>query len=258
MGISDRLDTVVSIFGIGQIPTGSSDPFALRRAANGIINIIWHGGLDLDLLAILTQAANDFLADHSQYQSPLPALTEFFTQRVQTLLQEEWAIDYDLVNAILGNEALESYRDRSLTEVLETKTRAEFLQGLRRSQTLDRVYETVHRSTRLAAKGDLDLHQLDPTAIVNPGLFEKSSEQNLYDGLNKLLPLTRQAQAEDNYELLVNGLVALAPMVAEFFDGDNSVMVMAEDSQIKTNRLNLLGCIRNHSLVLADFSEIVV
>ena len=67
MGISDRLDTLVSIFGLGLIPSGSSDPFALRRATNAIINITWHSGLSLNVLELIEQGATDFLQAHPEY-----------------------------------------------------------------------------------------------------------------------------------------------------------------------------------------------
>ena len=77
VGISDRLDTIVSIIGLGMIPSGSSDPFALRRSANGIINIAWHGNLPINLTQLIEQACNDFLAGHNQ-ESPLQTVTDFF------------------------------------------------------------------------------------------------------------------------------------------------------------------------------------
>jgi glycyl-tRNA synthetase beta chain len=72
-----------------------------------------------------------------------------------------------------------------------------------------------------------------------------------------LLPQTRSAQAERNYQLLVDALVDIAPSLTSFFEGEGSVMVMDEDLAIRTNRLNMLGILRNHARVLADFGAIV-
>ena len=256
VGIADRLDTLVSIFGLGMIPTGSSDPFALRRAANAIINITWHGNLSINLSDLLTQFSTEFTQSFPDKESPLTALQDFFMQRIRTLLQDELKVDYDLVNAVLGENDSE-YTQRALTYLLDVRDRATFMQAIRNNKTLEAIYETVNRSTRLAAKGDLDTQQLDPANLVNPELFEKSSEQAFYDALVQLVPTTKTSQTERNYQLLVDELVKIAPTVSKFFDGEDSVLVMAEDAEVKRNRLNLLALLRNHGRVLADFGAIV-
>ena len=256
VAIADRLDTLVSIFGLGMIPTGSSDPFALRRAANGIVSIVWHGNLDIDLAELIEQGAKAFLTAHEDKESPVGKLQDFFMQRIRTALQEEKGVDYDLVNATLGEEDAE-YTSRALSDLLDVRDRALFLQEIRNNGTLNEIYETVNRSTRLAAKGDLDTAQLDPKAVVNAELFESPAEENFYDALVELVPQTTAAQESRNYQSLVSGLQKVAPIVSEFFDGDNSVLVMAEDPKVKQNRLNLLGLLRNHARVLADFGAIV-
>ena len=87
--------------------------------------------------------------------------------------------------------------------------------------------------------------------------MKKSSEQAFYNALLELVPQTQAAQTERNYQLLVDGLAKIAPIVSNFFDGEDSVLVMAENPDIKRNRLNLLGLLRNHARVLADFGAIV-
>ena len=256
VGLSDRLDTLVGIFGIGMIPTGSSDPFALRRAANGIVNITWDANLEINLNELLEQGAADFVSAHSDLESPLTALQEFFLQRIRTLLQDENDIDYDLVNAILGDGDSE-YTKRALEDLLDVRERAFFLQEIRNNGKLNEIYETINRSARLATKGDLDTTALDPQEFVDTKLFEQPSEQEFYDGLVELLPQTEASQEQLNYQLLVDGLTKIAPVVSNFFDGENSVLVMAENPNIKRNRLNLLGLLRNHARVLADFGAIV-
>jgi glycyl-tRNA synthetase beta chain len=256
VGISDRLDTLISIFGIGMLPTGSSDPFALRRAANAIINITWYGNLQLNLVDLLQQGAKDFTTAHTNKLSPFNSLTDFFLQRLRTLLQEDLHIDYDLVNAILGDQDSE-YQDRALSNLLEVRDRAQYLQSIRNNATLDKIYETINRSTRLAVKGDLDTQTLEPKAVINPELFEKDSERAFFQALNELLPQTETAKTSGNYQLLIDGLLQVTPIVANFFDGEDSVLVIADDPDIRQNRLNLLGLLRNHARVLADFGLIV-
>jgi len=244
VGLSDRLDTLVSIFSINLLPTGSSDPFALRRAANAIVNITWTFNLGLNLAELL------------QSLGAGSNLGEFFLQRIRTQLQEDRGIDYDLVNAVLGENDPE-YQARALTDLLDVRDRALFLQSLRDNGGLAQIYETVNRSTRLAAQGKLPTHHLDPVGLVNPQLFQKKSEQAVYEAIRKLLPQTIVAQKTRDYQQLVNGLAEAAPQVSSFFDGEDSVLVMDSDAAIKENRLNLLGLLRNHARVLGDFGAIV-
>jgi glycyl-tRNA synthetase beta chain len=258
VGVADRLDTLVCIFGLGMIPTGSSDPFALRRAANAVVDIIWQDDLTLDLGALLDSLVTNFQASYSTVAKLNAAdltaqLQDFFWKRLRTALQEDRKIDYDLVNAVLPENDLE-YGRRGLANLLDLQERALFLQQLRVSGALAAIYPTVNRSAKLSLQGTLDTQTLDPTGLVKPELFVKDLERAFYDGLLKLLPQTKAAQAEVNYQLLVDGLTQIAPQVTNFFD---SVLVMDSDPAIKNNRLNMLGILRNHARVLADFGAIV-
>jgi glycyl-tRNA synthetase beta chain len=256
VGIADRLDTLVSIFGLGMLPSGSSDPFALRRAANAIVNIIWNGKLGINLAQLLQVNAADFVKVHINKESPLVFLKDFFEQRIQTLLEDDLSIDYDLVNAVLGEEDLE-YRDRALNDLLDVRDRALFLQEIRNNGELAKIYETVNRSTRLAAKGELNRQELEVKNAIDAELFQKDCERDFYQNLIELVPQTQAAQTNRNYQLLVDGLAKISPVVSNFFDGPDSVLVMDENPNIQTNRLNLLGVLRNHARILADFGAIV-
>ncbi|MEM7795750.1 MAG: glycine--tRNA ligase subunit beta, partial [Cyanobacteria bacterium P01_C01_bin.118] len=258
VGLADRIDTLVSIFSLGMKPTGSSDPFALRRAANAVVSIIWAGSLDLNLAALLKDITTTFATQRegvnaAELQQELEA---FFEQRVRTLLQDDEAIDYDLINAVVGEEDAD-YRARVLSNLLDARDRARFLQEIRNNGTLAIVYETVNRASKLATKGDLDTASLEPAGIVDTALFQSPAETAFHKSLQQLVPQTQVAQAERDYQKLINGLKKAAPVVAEFFDGGNSVMVMDDDAAIRQNRLNLLGLLRNHARVLADFGAIV-
>ncbi|AKG23697.1 glycine--tRNA ligase subunit beta [Calothrix sp. 336/3] len=257
VGLADRLDTLVSIFGLGMIPTGSSDPFALRRAANAVVNITWTANLGINLQQLLTEITQDFA---TRYKKDLPdllaTLQDFFLQRIRTLLQDEKHIDYDLVNAVLGENDRE-YTERALQDLLDVRDRANFLQSIRSNGTLDKIYETVNRSTRLALQGDLDTAQLSPQAVIHPQFFQKPCESAFYEALLQLVPQTQAAKASRNYQQLITGLETIAPTVSNFFDGPDSVLVMDENPDIKRNRLSLLGLLRNHARVLADFGAVV-
>lgn len=257
VALADKLDTLVSIFGLGMLPTGSSDPFALRRAANAVVNIIWDADLPLNLYQVIQDLTTDFVNNNPNAMLGLVHhVDEFFLQRIRTLLQDEKGIDYDLVNAVLGDEDQE-YTERALKDLLDVRDRALFLQEIREDGTLDTIYETVNRSARLAQQGELDTAQLKPHAVVNPSLFDKSSEQAFFEGLEALVPKTQAARETRNYRQLVEALAEIAPTVSTFFDGPDSVLVMDSDLKVQRNRLNLLGLLRNHARVLADFGAIV-
>lgn len=257
VGLADRLDTLVGIFGLGMTPSGSSDPFALRRAANAVVNIIWGANLNVNLQQLLQQVAADFVTIHDRDKVELAtSLEEFFLQRIRTLLQEEKQIDYDLVNAVLGENDPE-YTFRALQDLLDLRNRATFLQQIRNDGTLEKIYETVNRSTRLAAQGELDTKKLNPNSLIDRELFQKNSEANFYNAIVDLIPQTEAAQRSRNYRQLVIALEEITPTVSNFFDGPESVLVMDPDPKIKQNRLHLLGLLRNHARVLADFGAIV-
>jgi glycyl-tRNA synthetase beta chain len=258
VGIADRLDTLVCIFGLGMLPTGSSDPFALRRAANAIVNIAWNANLGINVEQLIAKIVTEFEQIRPQIKPVelTQQLQDFFIQRLRNLLQEDLHIDYDLVNAVLGENDPE-YTGRALSDVLDTRDRAVFLQQIRDNGTLENIYATVNRSSKLAAQGTLDTQQLAPTQVVQTNLFQKSSEQAVYDGLIALEPQTKAAQSSRNYQQLIDALAVLTPAIGNLFDGEDSVMVMDDNSAIKTNRLNLLGLVRNHARVLADFGSIV-
>ena len=248
VAISDRIDTLVGIFSLGIIPTGSSDPFALRRAATGVVQIAWESGFALDLPKLL-QAAIAIYTEKNLLAKPaetvLENLHKWFKQRCETILTEQ-GIEYDLVNAVMGNEEI-AYTLQGLSNLTRIKERAHFLQQSRTRATLDAIYEPIVRASRLAVQGNLDSVTLDVTAIINPAILTEAAEQELYQAIAAL-----PSQPSD--EQLMEGIRAIAPVLSKFFD---DVLVMAEDAQTRQNRLNLLGIIRNYSRQLADFSAIL-
>lgn len=253
VALADRLDTLCSLFRIGLLPTGSSDPFALRRAANAVVNIIWDAGWSLNLEALIEPESIDRWADSGMGTQ----LADFFVQRLRSLLEDEQGIDYDLALAVVGEPGDRDAALRALYDPADVLQRAQFLQSLRRSGQLAALYATINRASKLAAKGDLNFSDLDPAPCVQPSLFEQPSEQAFYDALVALLPITQATRKTRDYQPLADQLAQTAAVVANFFDGPDSVMVMVEDEAVRRNRLNLLGLLRNHARVLGDFAEIV-
>ena len=248
IAISDRIDTLVGIFGLGIVPTGSSDPFALRRAATGVVQIAWESGFALDLPKLLQEAIAIY-AEKNLLAQPaetvLENLYKWFKQRYETILADQ-GIEYDLVNAVSGTDDL-AYTLQGLSNLTRIKERAHFLQKSRDGATLSTIYEPIVRASRLAVQGDLDSVTVDVKAVINPETLTEPAEQNLYQAIAAL-----PSQPSD--EQLMEGIKAIAPVLAKFFD---DVLVMAEDPQVRQNRLNLLGIIRNYSRQLADFSAIL-
>jgi glycyl-tRNA synthetase beta chain len=255
VALAERLELLLSIYAKGERPSGSSDPYALRRAGNGLLQILWAKGWTLDLLQLLERSTSQWSERLPAFQVDAPSLAaelaEFLRQRLQSLL-EEAGIDPDLVQAVAGDGVS---IERVLSDPADARQRAELLMALRGSGELTAVQAVVTRAARLAEKGDLPLNELSPTAVVDRALFEKSSEAEMLAVIEQLQPMAI-SESEDRYTRLAQGLIAGSSALAAFFDGDQSVMVMADDAAVRTNRLNLLGVLRNQAAVLADFSRI--
>jgi glycyl-tRNA synthetase beta chain len=260
VGWADRLDTLVGMFRLGQIPTGSSDRFALRRAANSLVLIAWDAGWTFDFNSLLQRVVQDYAAGD---EKTLKALQEFLLQRLQILLEEEKRIDYDLVRAVVGDpEALQEGEPaksdlprRALANLPLTLLRAEYLQHLRATGELADLYPTLNRCARLAAQGDLDSAVLDPAAAVDADLLQEAAERELYEACQRVYRLGVEPALQGDFTPLVEGLQAAAPAVDRFFE---AVLVMDPDPRLRANRLNLLGVLRNQSRLLGDMGAVVM
>jgi len=255
VALAERLELLLSIYAKGERPSGSSDPYALRRAGNGLLQILWSRGWSLDLLAFLARATAHWAQLLPAFGVDAPALAlelaEFLRQRLLSLL-EEAGVDPDLVQAVAGDTVP---LERVLRDPADARQRADLLVALRASGALAAVQAVVTRAARLAEKGSLPASVLSASGVVDAGLFEQPSEAGMLAVLNGLEPIATGG-ASDRYGRLAAGLSAGAAALAAFFDGDQSVMVMADDPAIRSNRLNLLAVLRNQASVLADFSRL--
>jgi glycyl-tRNA synthetase beta chain len=252
VALAERLELLLSIFAKGERPTGSSDPYALRRAGNGVVQILWGMSWRLDLMAFLNNAVAEwaslfpaFGVDSSQLHNDL---CQLMRQRIVSQLEDD-GFAPDLVQAVAG-DAVSS--QRLLSDPLDVKQRIQLLRDLRDSGQLDAVQAVVQRAAKLAEKGDLTRDQLVAGDVVQPERFESASEKDLFAALEQLQPLAQQR----SYQSLADALVAATPALQAFFDGDTSVMVMVDDSALRLNRLNLLAVLRNQASVLAEFESI--
>jgi glycyl-tRNA synthetase beta chain len=253
VALAERLELLLSSFARGERPSGSSDPYGLRRAGNGILQILWDRGWSLDLVALLQRSCRHWAAilpnldiDAVSLQA---SMVELLRQRLVSQLEEE-GFDVDLVEAVAGETVLTA---RLLGDPADARRRLLLLADLRYQGQLAALQNVVQRASRLAAKGDLDLGALGPEGRVDVALFNSPSEAAMLGVIESISPYA-QAQDGSGYGALAQGLAQSASTLADFFDGPQSVLVMADDPAVRRNRLNLLGILRNQAAQLADFN----
>lgn len=255
LAILDKLELLVSIFAKGERPTGSSDPYALRRSANGVLQILWNKSISLDVYQMLNLSVSYWreLFPNFNFNSHqlLNELTSFFRLRIISLLEES-GVDSDIVQAIAG-ESISI--ERLLRDPNDILVRAKVLTNLRSTGDLSGVQFVVTRAKRLADKGTLPLDILSASDVVDTSLFEKNSESEMLDVVNKLEPFAI-CTSSTRYEQLATGLKDGKQSLSNFFDGEQSVLVMTENIPLRNNRLNLLSILRNQANELADFDLI--
>lgn len=254
VALAERLELLLSIFAKGERPSGSSDPYALRRAGNGLLQIVWDRCWRLDLSGFLRLAVKDWVGLFPEFTIKAASLHQdlclLLRQRIVSQLEEE-GFAPDLVHAVAGESVA---TERLLADPMDVRERLDLLNSLRQSDALPALMAVVQRAARLAEKGDLGETVLTVSAVVTAERFESPSEKAMHDVLGQLEPLA----AGRRYRDLAEALVQATPVLEAFFDGDDSVMVMADDAELRRNRLNLLGVLRNQAAVLARFDLIQI
>ena len=255
VSLAERFELLFSIYAKGERPSGSSDPYALRRAANGILLILWSKDWQLNINEILNDSLIYWEKLFPSLSLNISSLTielkEFFCQRIISLLEEK-NIDFDIIQAIAGDTTSTS---KLLDDPTDVYFRALLLMDMRKNNTLNLLQTVVTRASKLAVKSTIAKDVIDPSGFVHKSLFEKECESEMFNVLEKLKPLSINCDRV-KYKLLADGLVSSAETLANFFDGKGSVMVMTDDINLRNNRLNLLTILRNQSLILADFSKL--
>jgi glycyl-tRNA synthetase beta chain len=233
LGLADRLATVAEMFAIGLEPSGSKDPFALRRAANGIIKILAESGLPLTLAALETMA-----------QQSLPragAVGSFLKERLDFYLREVRGYTYDVVNAVLSTR---------LTTVTDVIARAQALTQVRGSDDLLAISTAFKRIKNILRQAEA---KPDGDSIASEHLIEPA-EQRLYSEAAKVAPEVEALRSRQQYGDALERVATLRPAIDSFFD---QVMVMAPEADLRKNRLALIASVLNDFSRIADFSEIV-
>lgn len=239
VSLADKIDNLVATFSRGLIPTGSQDPFALRRQALGIVNMLneakYHiclKGLvnkELDLLNITDEAKRTKLQND---------VAEFMKLRLKNVLSEA-GIRYDVVDAVFVD----------INDMYAVGLRAEAVNEAVKAEEAAQTIQAFNRAGNIARKAD------GVEAAVNPDIFVNEVEGVLNDALKLAKAKVENAVAEQNYAVAIDELTKLATPIDNFFD---AVMVMDKDEAVKNNRLGLLKSVDNLICEVADFSKIVL
>ncbi|GGC91998.1 glycine--tRNA ligase beta subunit [Thalassobacillus devorans] len=238
VSIADKLDTIVGCFSIGIIPSGSQDPYGLRRSAIGILQMLDKQAWDIQLETLVNSAVKLYISlglPNRSEEEVVQDLNEFFHIRASYLLKEE-GVEPDIVEAVLAN---------GIKHVPFTKEKAKLLASKRNDESFKSTHEALGRVLNLAKKTNV--------MEVDTELFENETEQTLY---NTYLEVKQEYAASLSRHDAVQALKALgmlADPIHNFFD---HTMVMAEDAKIKENRLGLLNLIATEIYAFADLNAV--
>ncbi|UCF36175.1 MAG: glycine--tRNA ligase subunit beta [Acidobacteriota bacterium] len=237
LSIADRLDTVVGCFGIGLIPTGSSDPLALRRQAQGLVALLFGKDLELDLNWLVSVAQENFVTEKPAEETRAQVL-DFLRQRVQFILQKE-GIPSDVLRAVFA---------AGLSTVPDAYRRALALSRLKGDPNLEALAVAFKRTRNILEKHAREIPSL------RPELFVDKEEKLLYEAFLDLKPKVERSLEERKPLAALTAMAAVRETVDLFFD---RVLVMAEDVEVRHNRFALLRSLADVFMSIADISEIV-
>lgn len=248
LAIADKADSLAGMFALGLIPSGSKDPFGLRRQANGIVKTIAEHKLPFGLRALMkdarvryrgSEAEKKFAADTAFEE----ATRSFFRERLEFYLRDVHGFAYDVVNAVLAADA---------DDVVDALARAEAVARVRASADFESISIAFKRMKNILRQASEAGREVG--GAVNPSILKEDAEKELAAQVPKKAERVRALKAERKYEEALLEVAKLRPAVDLFFD---KVMVMVEDPAVRANRLALLQTLVNEFSTIADFSEIV-
>jgi len=244
VALADKLDTLVGFWAIDEKPTGSKDPYALRRAALGVIRILVENGVELNLLAKIAQSLQSLVGQNRVEAAPEDLATDllsFFHDRLKVYLRDQGA-RHDLIDAVItpqSDDLLDiTRRVEALGAFLDTEDGKNLLAGTKRAANILAAEEK--KGTAVAE-------------TVDPSLFEFDAEKNLFAAVNQSVTQAAQAIESEDYSAAMGALATLREPVDSFFE---AVLVNAENDSVRANRLALLAMIRQATGAVADFSRI--
>lgn len=245
LGLADRMTTIVEMFAIGLEPTGSKDPFALRRAANGVIKILAESDLPLTLASV--EDAAKAQSARAEVPKQADAVSAFLLERLHFYIKDVRGFAYDVVNATLAP---------GVTTVPDAIARAQALTEVRGSEDLAAIstaFKRIKNILRQAAERDQAAERSRGPEVIAEKLVEPA-ERRLHEQAARLAPEVERLRAGQRYPEALELVATLRPAVDEFFD---RVMVMSPDASLRQNRLALIASVLGNFTRIADFSEIV-
>jgi glycyl-tRNA synthetase beta chain len=243
VALADKLDSVVGCFAVGLVPTGSSDPYALRRAGLGIVKITLEKKLPVSLALSIGAAAKALRANapkRSVSAEQEKQVLEFLLDRARFVFREKEGFSYDEVNAVFR---------AGVDELVDARRRLDALRAIRRSKNFEPLAVSFKRIRKILEKAAVPPGDAQE---VQPQLFEGEAERALHASMHVAMPRVNQLKRGGQYKEALEVIAALRPDVDRFFD---NVMVMAEDAAVRRNRLALLTELRREFTTIADFSE---
>ncbi|MEO7030524.1 MAG: glycine--tRNA ligase subunit beta [Acidobacteriaceae bacterium] len=235
LGIADRMDTIAGMFGLGMEPTGSKDPFALRRAANGVVRILGEAGLPLTLA--------DLFAASGVGAGVEEKLLAFFAERVEFYLRENRGQAYDVVKAVMS---------AGWDDVRDVAIRAEAVTEVRGGEDFVAISAAFKRMKNILQQA-MSKGEVMPTSVADD-LLVQAEERELARWSAELAVKAEELRRVGDYRGALQAIAALRAQVDGFFE---AVMVMAPEAELRGNRLALLMRIAADFSRVADFSEIV-
>jgi len=243
VALADKLDSIVGCFAVGVVPTGSSDPYALRRAALGAVKIILDKKLPVSL-SLTVGAATKALLTHAPKRGVTSAqeaqILEFILERAKFVFRERGGFAYDEVNAVFRAGA---------DDLVDAQKRLAALRAIRRSKNFEPLAVSFKRIRKILEKSNVK----DGNAGVQPDLFENDAERELFAAGREAASKVQAEKRAGHYEQALESIAGLRKAVDRFFE---EVMVMAEDEAVRKNRLALLSELLREFTTVADFSEI--
>ena len=239
LAVADKLDNIVATFSRGMAPTGSQDPYALRRQALGILNIVADGDVHFPLRDVLAETLKNLPVEVENEARLLDEVADFFAQRAKNMLLDK-GVRYDVVDAVLAAPGLDDLADifvraDALSAYLETEKAADSIQAFTR-------VENISKNNVVEAP-------------VDAALFQDAAEKALYEAVKKVAAASAPLAADRKYADLLAANDELAAPVNAFFD---AVMVMDKDEKVKNNRLALLNQVKKQVNQVADLSQLVM
>jgi glycyl-tRNA synthetase beta chain len=244
VALADKLDSIVGCFSVGVVPTGSSDPFALRRAALGIVKIILERKLPVSLSQTIAAAAKALHTHlpkkHLSHQQESQVI-DFILDRAKFVLREKSGFAYDEVNAVFAAGS---------DDLVEAEKRLKALKAIRKSKNFEPLAVSFKRIRKILEKANLPA---EPVHAVDEKFFEKDIERELHASVRKAAAKVIEDKRAGKYLEALEEISRLRGVVDGFFE---QVMVMAEAEAIRKNRLALLSEILRELTTIADFSEL--